>query len=129
MAVLKIKYTSKVLSYDDVATPTKLTDKKMLPITLLDNGKSLNESLDIIKYFDTSNVLFNSVDVKDLNLIEDILNNISACMHPLAMPAWLKTPEFDEPSRQYFLNSKQKKESFSELVRNEESLKKDLSEF
>jgi len=111
LGYLNIPYESKVLRYDDEATPTKLTGVKMLPILQFEGG-AMNESLDIIKFLDKENKLKPSG-----NDIGPLLNELGNPIHSLAMPYWIYTPEFDQVSRDYFKNKKEiKRGPFKDLV-------------
>ncbi|MBT4792179.1 MAG: glutaredoxin, GrxB family, partial [Halobacteriovoraceae bacterium] len=121
LGYLKVNYKSVVLSYDDEDTPVKLIGKKMLPILDTKHG-FIGESLDIIKAFDESNVLFTTDFTNQLPQIEDLLTEIGANVHSLAMPYWMWTPEFSSNSRQYFKQKKEiKRGSFNLLVKNSHS--------
>jgi glutaredoxin 2 len=111
LGYLNIPFESKVLRYDDEATPTKLTGVKMLPILQFEGG-AMNESLDIIKFLDKENKL-KLID-KDIG---PLLNKLGDPIHSLAMPYWIYTPEFDQISRDYFKNKKEMKRGpFKDLV-------------
>lgn len=121
--LLKISYNSRVLPYNDEKTPVDLTGVKMLPIveTEIDGTKSaMNESLDIIKFFDKDNILKNellenSEIHKDIN---ELLDAIASPVHNLVMPYWIYTKEFNEESRAYFQAKKEKKRGpFNELAK------------
>lgn len=117
---LNIPYESKVIPYDDEATPLSFTGKKMLPILKHSTG-SMNESLDIIAYADQNDRLgvkqfIASTEFKD---IEELLTKIGGPVHSLAMPYWIYTPEFNPSSREYFQKKKEvKRGPFKELVKN-----------
>lgn len=121
LGFLNLKYTSKVLAYDDEVTPVKLTGKKMLPV-FSNNETTINESLDIITLIDTDkklNVpqLANSNSFSEL---DKLLNDLGSPLHSLTMPYWIYTPEFNEESRKYFrVKKEQKRGPFSELVHNQ----------
>jgi glutaredoxin 2 len=125
-------YHSMVVPYNDEETPVKLTGVKMLPIMTF-NGKPMNESLDIMAKLDTQNRLKiadlqHSENMKPFN---ELLNKLGANVHNLAMPYWIYTPEFDEKSREYFQQKKEKKRGpFKNLVKNraafEDAMLRDL---
>lgn len=119
LGVLGLKYSSRVLPYDDEKTPLKLTGKKMLPI-LVKDGEAINESLDIIAAVDEKNV-FRVKEIEaspEFEKFNQLLNKLGASVHNLAMPYWIWTPEFDPASREYFQNKKEKKRGpFRDLVR------------
>lgn len=129
---LNIPFESIVLRYDDEKTPLELTGKKMLPIAEFE-GKTLNESLDIIALVDKNHTFqlsstFIRHGIEEINML---LGKLGENIHNLAMPHWIWTPEFTPESRQYFLKKKeQKRGPFSELVKNrtkfEEKLNQDL---
>jgi glutaredoxin 2 len=121
LGFLNLKYTSKVLAYDDEVTPVKLTGKKMLPAFTL-NEITINESLDIIKLIDTEKRL----DVAELthsesySELDKLLNDLGSPLHSITMPYWIYTPEFNEESRNYFrVKKEQKRGPFTELVKNQ----------
>lgn len=108
--LLKVSYNSAVLSYDDEKTPIKLTNKKMLPIVSFDD-ETLNESLDIIKKADSSNLLkLNLLENQELRFeVENLLTEIAGPVHNLVMPYWVYTKEFSPAAREYFLKKKEAK--------------------
>jgi glutaredoxin 2 len=120
LGYLNLDFTSKVLPYEDEATPVALIGKKMLPI-LVHDQQVLNESLDIIEYIDKNNELKVSevINSETFLKVEEYLNTIGGPIHSLAMPYWIYTPEFSEASRRYFQKKKEEKRgSFSTLVKN-----------
>lgn len=120
LGYLNLDFNSKVLPYEDEATPLALIGKKMLPI-LVNDQKVLNESLDIIKYIDKNHELkVNEIISSETFLkVEAFLNTIGAPIHSLAMPYWMYTPEFTETSRHYFQKKKEEKRGpFSLLIKN-----------
>lgn len=121
LGLLNFSYESKVLPYDDEETPKKLTGKKMLPILSAD-GKTINESLDIIAFLDSGDQLkvHQTTNTSQFAAFEELLNQIGSSIHSLAMPYWIYTPEFNDSSRHYFQSKKeQKRGPFPELVRNQ----------
>lgn len=125
---LNIQYTSKVLAYNDEVTPVELTGKKMLP-ALVSNGKALNESLDIIAFIDTQNILKvkELTNSSDFKFFENFLNTIGNPIHSLAMPYWMYTPEFSPEARVYFQRKKEiKRGSFKELIKNQNHFVQEL---
>lgn len=125
---LKQSYTSRVLDYDDEATPLKLTGVKILP-ALETNGKSINESLDIIALVDKKNTLKvkETMAAADYGELEKYLSHLGNPVHSLAMPYWIWTPEFTPSARQYFqLKKEQKRGPFRTLVRNQLSFMTEL---
>lgn len=129
LSFLELPYQSIVTAYDDETTPIKLTGKKMLPIIVKDNGLAQNESLDILKDFDTQNKLkweFYSLHKNEIDLLLDL---ISAPVHSMAMPYWIWTPEFNEQSRKYFQMKKEvKRGPFSVLVKNQQAYRNELNQ-
>lgn len=112
-----ITYQSRVLAYNDEATPLSLTGVKMLPIFQDEQGKAMNESLDIIAKLDPSNQLHREHYESRKVAIEELLDQVASPVHNLAMPYWIWTPEFDDESRHYFETKKSKKRGpFSQLV-------------
>lgn len=118
LGYLKLPYHSRVVPYDDEATPLRLTGKKMLPIMDID-GMILDESLDIVAALDSKNVL-KIGDLKDHTFhpsFEALLNKLGTSVHNLAMPYWMWTPEFTESSRTYFQQKKElKRGPFKDLI-------------
>ena len=127
---LNIPWTSIVLPYDDEKTPLHLTGIKMLPI-FQNSEITTNESLIIIKYLDKNNQLYTKELLKDpeLKKFEAILDEIGSNVHSLAMPYWIYTPEFNDTSRKYFQNKKEKKRGpFKDLVTKREHFITGLNE-
>ena len=118
---LNLKYKSVVLRYDDEETPKKLTGRKMLP-ALTFGENTINESLDIIGLIDKDkrlNVDFYKSSESFIEF-ETMLNDIASPIHPITMPYWVYTPEFDDKSRSYFKHKKEAKRGpFSELIKNQ----------
>lgn len=118
---LQVPYTSKVLPYDDEATPIGLTGKKMLP-ALQTEYEAMNESLDIIALIDKDNRLnvpeITSSDA--FTALDNELTKVGSLVHSLAMPYWIWTPEFNDASRLYFQKKKEvKRGPFKDLVKNQ----------
>jgi glutaredoxin 2 len=110
LGFLGLSYQSEVLPYQDETTPVALTGVKMLPILQLENGKNMNESLDIIKTLDSSNLLKSELMQTELGTqLEQFLDRVSKPVHNLCMPYWVWTPEFSPESRAYFEAKKSKK--------------------
>lgn len=126
---LKLPYISKVLPYDDEATPIALTGKKMLPALEFD-GEAMNESLDIIALIDKDNRL-NVPEItssESFQSLEKELNKVGSLVHSLAMPYWIWTPEFNDSSRLYFQKKKEMKRGpFKDLVKNQASFVNELN--
>lgn len=118
---LRLPYTSKVLAYDDEATPIGLTGKKILPALEFDN-EAMNESLDIIAFIDKDNRL-NTAEItssKEFEVLDKELTAVGSLVHSLAMPYWIWTPEFNDASRLYFQKKKEiKRGPFKDLVKNQ----------
>ncbi len=111
--LLKIPYKSVVLDYDDEKTPIELCGKKMLPLIKNIDGTTLNESLDIIKLLDKDSLLNSNIDISDL------IKELGSFVHPLAMPYFIYTPEFNNKSRKYFQDKKEaSKGPFKDLYKN-----------
>jgi glutaredoxin 2 len=122
LGFLNLSYQSIVLPYHDESTPINLTGKKMLPIVTLDSGKSMNESLDILKLLDTTDRLKFSSLANKKEKIDHLLSQIGENVHSLCMPYWIWTPEFNEASRNYFQSKKEEKRGpFKNLIHNKES--------
>lgn len=120
--LLGIPYKSVVLPYDDQETPEKMTGKKMLPI-MGDGQGFMNESLDIMQVLDQGNKLQikQVISAPDFKEFEARISFLSNYVHSLAMPYWIWTPEFNESSRHYFQDQKEKKRGpFKDLVKNRE---------
>ncbi len=119
---LGIKFDSVVTPYDDEATPLRLTSVKMLPIMVLPDGSAKNESLEILKSQDLSDVLDWGLLARENISISTLLDKIGSQVHSLAMPYWIYTPEFSESSRKYFQAKKEiKRGPFKELVLNQKT--------
>ena len=133
LGFLNKSYESRVLPYHDEETPIALAGKKMLPIVTIKSGDRdfiSNESLIISEEVDERGVLFENVTPENLEEVDELLSNIGQRLHPLVMPLWVNTPEFDMRSREYFISKKEKtKGPFSELIKKSELLKEELSEF
>ena len=118
---LGIVYISKVLPYDDEATPIGLTGKKILP-ALQTEFDAMNESLDIIAFIDKDNRL-NVPEItssSEFELLDNELTKLGSLVHSLAMPYWIWTPEFNDASRLYFQKKKEvKRGPFKDLVKNQ----------
>lgn len=137
LGFLNIPYQSKVLAYDDEATPMKLTGKKMLPVLSYD-GAAMNESLDIIAFVDKNNVLKvkDITSATDFKNFESLLSQLGDFVHSLAMPYWIFTAEFTPSSRVYFQKKKEEKrgpfkklfETQAEFIKNLQPLLKSLEE-
>ncbi len=120
LSLLGFDYISIVLPYDDEVTPVQLSGVKMLPIAEID-GKYVNESLDIIKLIDKNNILSWGNYEENKKEVNSLLKEIGDVVHPLAMPYWIYTPEFDNTSRSYFQTKKEKKRGdFNLLVKNKD---------
>lgn len=120
LGYLNLAYESVVLPYDDEKTPVQLTGVKMLPI-LEKDGKTMNESLDILEVIDSEQKLGigNLKRDPELKNFELLLNKLGKNVHNLAMPYWIWTPEFNEKSRYYFQTKKEAKRGpFKDLVKN-----------
>ena len=126
---LQLPYISKVLPYDDEATPIGLTGKKILPALKFDN-EAMNESLDIIALIDKDNRL-NVPEItssREFEILEKELSDIGSLVHSLAMPYWIWTPEFNDASRLYFQKKKETKRGpFKDLVKNQSVFKEELN--
>ena len=122
LGFLQIPYESKVVPYDDEATPLQLTGKKMLPALVHEQG-AMNESLDIIDFIDKKNILNirETHTSQDFKKFELFLTKLAGPIHSLAMPYWMYTPEFSESSRMYFQKKKEEKRgSFKDLVKDKD---------
>lgn len=126
--LLGISYESKVLPYDDEETPIKLIGKKMLPVMDID-GKVMPESLDIMMELDQENQLKINDFLKSAEypFFDALLKQLSGLVHPMAMPCWIYTPEFNDASRAYFQNKKESsKGPFKELVKHRHEYERSL---
>lgn len=127
--LLGVAYDSKVLPYNDEKTPVQLTGVKMLPILEISEGNAINESLDILKKFDSKNLLAWPVLDNLSNEVETLISKIGSPVHSLCMPYWIWTPEFDSESRNYFQAKKEvKRGPFKNLIKNREVYIKALNE-
>jgi len=116
LGFLQVSYQSIILPYDDEDTPLNLCQKKMLPILDYSDGAK-NESLDIISILDTKNSLKMERYFEKKGLIDNLLKEIGSNVHPLCMPYWIYTPEFDSKSRKYFQHKKEaSKGPFHKLI-------------
>ncbi len=115
LGFLQLPYQSIVLPYDDEVTPVNLTGLKMLPIVDM-AGQIQNESLVIMAKLDWEHKL--QIPEHPLSdKFNELLNKLGTNVHNLAMPHWIYTPEFNEPSREYFLKKKEAKRGpFKELI-------------
>jgi glutaredoxin 2 len=116
---LKTSYKSQVLPYNDEITPKELTGVKMLPIVKFDEI-AINESLDIIKKADASNLLKSDLlENSQLKVeVENLLDQFAGPIHNLVMPYWIYTKEFNDESRAYFQKKKElKRGPFNELAK------------
>lgn len=123
-------YESKVLSYEDEKTPKDLMNKKMLPILDFGDGTLLNESLDIIKKFDSQNILTLELleNLEKLEEIEMRLKALGSPIHNLCMPYWAYSQEFTPNARQYFIDKKsQKRGPFNILMSKKDDFLSELS--
>lgn len=122
LGLLNINYESIVLPYDDETTPKELTGVKMLPIFTYSDGRSSNESLDIISEFDKSDKLnLSKLNELERETVEELLSEIGSNVHSLCMPYWMWTPEFNNQSRKYFQTKKEvKRGPFHKLIQNRE---------
>lgn len=107
LGYLDVPFQSIVLSYNDEKTPIELCHKKMLPIFKWEDGYTANESLAIIKENDTESILSWNGYRQDETEIEQLLTQLGQAIHPLCMPYWMYTPEFDPISRKYFREKKE----------------------
>ena len=107
LGFLGIAWKSSVLRYDDEATPIGLTGKKMLPIVVFENGDVMDESLDIIRALDHKDRLGSASPIDAA--FEALLSKLGGLIHPLCMPCWPETEEFDEEARRYFIEKKEAK--------------------
>ncbi len=123
LGLLKVPYKSIVLDYDDEKTPLELCGKKMLPLIKQPDGKTINESLDIIKLLDKDNRLCSNQN------IEPLISELGSFVHPLAMPYFIYTPEFNDRSRKYFQEKKEAyKGPFKQLYKDRKKYLSGLNE-
>ena len=118
---LKLPYKSVVVPYDDEKTPLDLCQKKMLPIVKWEDGKAQNESLEIIEKFDQENQLQMNLlkDEARTKEVTDLLDRFAGPIHNLCMPYWIWTAEFNDSTRSYFQQKKEKKRGpFNGLIQN-----------
>ncbi len=137
LGLLNIEYKSVVLPYQDELTPKKLTGRKMLPILIKENGETLDESLDIIKYLaQNTNEINNkdrpfsleSISGEKLEKLNHFLDQLGHPIHNLCMPYWVYTKEFNSQSRKYFQEKKETKRGpFNKLILNKKTFLEELS--
>lgn len=128
LGFLKLSYKSIVISYDDEETPVSLTGLKMLPILKNSKGVIQNESLDIIRDLDSSDLLNFNNYIDSSSEIDELLNSLGSPIHNLAMPYWIYTKEFSPKAREYFLKKKEAKRGpFSELMKKKDIFLNELS--
>jgi len=124
LGYLKIPYESIVSRYDEPELRQKLSGGTTTPFVVLDNGQTIRESLVIIESLDTTNhfkmnTFKSSADSKEM---ETLLDQLSGAIHPVTWPFWVQTPEFDEKSRQYTIEKKQKQHgSFAKLFHDKDA--------
>jgi len=130
LGFLNLPYESILLPYDDEETPIKLAKKKMLPIMDFGDGFITNESLIIIEHLDKDDSLKTSLLTGELRIqIEGMLNELGHNIHSLCMPYFIKTKEFNEKSREYFVKKKEAKRGlFENLILNRENFLVPLEE-
>lgn len=130
LGFLNLPYESIVLPYDDEETPIKLAKKKMLPIMDFGDGFITNESLIIIEHLDKGDSLKTSLLTGELRIqIEGMLSELGHNIHSLCMPYFIKTKEFNEKSREYFVKKKEAKRGpFENLILNRENFLVPLEE-
>ena len=107
LGFLNIPWKSVVLPYDDEETPIKFTGKKMLPILTSGDGHHHDESLDIIERLDTADKL-SFGKYKNHAEFAPLLLKLGDSIHPLCMPYWIYTKEFDPKAQEYFRKKKEK---------------------
>lgn len=128
LGLLRLPYESHVVPYNDEKTPLDLTGVKMLPIIVDDTGKAQNESLDILKRFDTAGILSWSTYETHKEEVDALINAIGSPVHSLCMPYWIWTPEFNDESRLYFQQKKEvKRGPFKNLIHDKEKYIKELN--
>ncbi len=122
LGFLNISYESIVVDYDNEELPIRLCGKKMLPILEFKNGKNYNESLDIIKKLDENDLLETSLlNDKIFEEISLVIDDMSKYIYKLTMPYFIWTPEFNQSSREYFRNKKEKSRGlFKDLMKSSE---------
>ena len=108
LGFLNIPWKSVVLSYDDEKTPQRLIGQKMLPILAFEDGHTMGESLDIMKRLDRENKLLFEKYSDDLEF-NSLLSKLGESIHPLCMPYWIYSKEFEPRARRYFQKKKEKK--------------------
>ncbi|RUR45128.1 glutaredoxin 2 [Vreelandella populi] len=119
-----------VLANDDETIPQSLIGKKMLPILVTDEGETIGESLDIVRYIDEMTGK-PTLAAPASEVVEAWIEEASGLVYRLAIPRWSCSdyPEFkNESARKYFI---QKKESvfgsFSALMKESPALIKDVN--
>ncbi|WP_414502277.1 glutaredoxin 2 [Zymobacter sp. IVIA_5232.4 C2] len=121
---------------DDVKTPTALVGKKMVPILQKDDGTSMGESMDIVRYIDERYPMPDGEEMSCLAgptrpEIAEWTKSVMPIVMRLTMPRWVKVPlkEFaTESARSYFRHNKEKMIgiSFDEALPQTDSLLAEL---
>ena len=132
LGYLKIQYESHVVRYDDVKCRLDLSGQTKLPFVIWPDFSVQPESLEIIERADSLDVL----GVRKLKSSADFINFekfidfLGSHIHPLCWPYWVYTPEFDEKSRIYTIEKKQKFPGwFNEMFKRRFELMKELSPY
>ena len=95
---------------DDEATPTQMIGKKMVPILQEDDGRSMPESMDIVRYIDGADGAPLLLGPSGDSPLDDWLEESREYIYPLCMPRWADAPleEFATASaRAYFITKKE----------------------
>jgi glutaredoxin 2 len=115
-----IPFENITLLNDDEETPIKMIGKKVAPFIQKDDGSYMPESLDIIKYIDTS---FGDIEIVSYSSpkseIQDWIYSSRNYAYDLAMPRWVQMPlkEFaTQSARDYFQTKKEKNNIGSFIV-------------
>lgn len=119
LGYLNIDYKSVVLSYDDEATPKKLTGKKMLPIATIDD-KHINESLNIIYTLDVKQkfALGSISNDQEFSEVENLIKLLGDQVYPLSMPQWIHQDGWTAEAKKYFQEQKERNYITFESMRN-----------
>ncbi|XRA97330.1 glutaredoxin 2 [Pycnococcus provasolii] len=110
LGIKNVKHELIFLANDDVATPTSLVGKKVAPIMLIPGQLVMNESLDIVKYFDERPEYGPTDAIKPKSDREDIKawqKKVQTLLRLLHRPRYMLSPGFPEfqqaDSRDYFV--------------------------
>ncbi|MCF6767292.1 glutaredoxin 2 [Thiotrichales bacterium 19S11-10] len=123
------------LPYDDKETPINLTSRKTLPILVLDDGKAIDESLDICQYLDFIDDHPIIESQKASKEVKEKVNTLNDKIKPLVYPRAYLHPlnQYDFPTQSavnYFRLPKEEKMgiNFSEALIHSQAYLKEVLE-